>query len=274
MPLPDSEGTHDCCPQDKVTDLCHAQKYEKVSWSVSLGCIWWPPRWLTTLLAQWLRHPPQEWKILGSNPACTRIFPLRSHTSDLKIGTPVATLPGPWRYMVSAGTGWPSVSILWLGEMESLICNFYLSVAAHKIQQIRPLDIIKCCWDVKQPTDKTLLAKWLVVLVSRTYRDLLLCSPAISLGFTIFLLLRSPAISLGFTILGKSFAYMAIFQSNHWGSSISSPWMVYAGCVFVVSIHLSRTWLSGSMECMRAQTRPRFMLSSKRVLGEWSQNPC
>ena len=29
-----------------------------------------------------------------------------SHTSDLKIGTPVATLPGAWRYRVSARTGW------------------------------------------------------------------------------------------------------------------------------------------------------------------------
>ena len=35
-----------------------------------------------------------------------------SHTSDLKIGTPVATLPGAWRYRVSTGTGRPSVSIL------------------------------------------------------------------------------------------------------------------------------------------------------------------
>ena len=35
-----------------------------------------------------------------------------SHTNDLKIGTPVATLPGAWRYRVSAGTGRPCVSIL------------------------------------------------------------------------------------------------------------------------------------------------------------------
>ena len=56
-----------------------------------------------------------------------------SPTSDLKIGTPVATLPGAWCYRVSAGTDWPGVSILWLGEMESWICNFYLSVAAHTI---------------------------------------------------------------------------------------------------------------------------------------------
>ena len=48
-----------------------------------------------------------------------------SHT----IGIPVATLPGTWCYRVNAGTGWPGVSILQQGEIESLICNFYLSVA-------------------------------------------------------------------------------------------------------------------------------------------------
>ena len=56
-----------------------------------------------------------------------------SQTSDFKIGTPVATLPGAWRYRVSAGTGWPGVSILRLGGVENLICIFYLSVAARKI---------------------------------------------------------------------------------------------------------------------------------------------
>ena len=35
-----------------------------------------------------------------------------SHTSDLKTGTPVATLPGAWCYRVSTGTGQPGVSIL------------------------------------------------------------------------------------------------------------------------------------------------------------------
>ena len=33
-------------------------------------------------------------KIPGSNPVCTGIFPGSSHTNDLKIGTPVASLPG------------------------------------------------------------------------------------------------------------------------------------------------------------------------------------
>ena len=61
----------------------------------------------------------QSVSVPGSNPTCARIFSGSSHTSDLKIGTPVATLPGAWRYKVSAGTGRPGVSILWLGEMES-----------------------------------------------------------------------------------------------------------------------------------------------------------
>ena len=56
-----------------------------------------------------------------------------SHISELKIGTPVATLPGAWCYRVSAGTGRPGVGILWLGEVESWICNYYLSVAARTI---------------------------------------------------------------------------------------------------------------------------------------------
>ena len=54
--------------------------------------------------------------------------------SELKIGTPVATLPGEWRYRVSAGTGWPGVNILRLGEIESLICSLYLSVAARAVR--------------------------------------------------------------------------------------------------------------------------------------------
>ena len=72
---------------------------------------------------------------LGSESRLRRDFSRSSHTSDSKIGTPVADLPGAWHYRVSAGTGQPGVSILWLGEVESLICNFYLSdcVAAHKI---------------------------------------------------------------------------------------------------------------------------------------------
>ena len=65
----------------------------------------------------------------------------------------MATLPGAWHYRVIARIGWPSVSTLWLGEAESFICNFYLSVAACRIEQICPWDTQAYCWDMKQPTD-------------------------------------------------------------------------------------------------------------------------
>ena len=63
-----------------------------------------------------------------------RDFSGSSHTSDFKLfGTPVATLPGAWLYRVSAGTGRPGIGILWLGEVESLICSIYLSVVARTV---------------------------------------------------------------------------------------------------------------------------------------------
>ena len=48
----------------------------------------------------------------GFDSRLRRDFSVSSHTSDLKIGTPVATLSGAWRYRVSAGTGRPGVGIL------------------------------------------------------------------------------------------------------------------------------------------------------------------
>ena len=47
----------------------------------------------------------------GFESRLRRNFSGSSHTSDFKIGTPVATLPGAWHYRVSAGTGRPGVSI-------------------------------------------------------------------------------------------------------------------------------------------------------------------
>ena len=66
----------------------------------------------TASLALWLRRPPREQKIPCLKHACARIFSGSSHASDLKIGTPVTTVPGAWHYRISAGTGQPSVSIL------------------------------------------------------------------------------------------------------------------------------------------------------------------
>ena len=129
--------------------------------------------WQNRLVGLVVRHPPSERKIRGSNPACAGIFSGSSHTSDSKIGTPVATLPGTWRYRVRAGTGRPGVSIRWLGEVESWICSFCLSVAARKVVWAdRPWDTLVCCWDVKQPTNKQTSGKpgqhWLNALETTT----------------------------------------------------------------------------------------------------------
>ena len=48
----------------------------------------------------------------GFESRLRRDFSGSSHTSDLKIGDPVAVLPGVWHYRVSAGTGRSGVSIL------------------------------------------------------------------------------------------------------------------------------------------------------------------
>ena len=47
----------------------------------------------------------------GFESLLRRDFSGSSHTSDSKIGTPVATQPGAWHYRVRAGTGRPGVSI-------------------------------------------------------------------------------------------------------------------------------------------------------------------
>ena len=73
-------------------------------------CFFFPIHWLHafTVHQSGLRTAD-----LGSNPTFHEgIFCGTSHTSDLKIGTQVATLPGAWQFWVSAGTGWPSVSKL------------------------------------------------------------------------------------------------------------------------------------------------------------------
>ena len=48
----------------------------------------------------------------GFESRLRRNFSRSSHTSDFKIGTPEATLPGARHYRVSAGTCRPGVSIL------------------------------------------------------------------------------------------------------------------------------------------------------------------
>ena len=97
------------------------------------------PETYQTFLPLWkLPRWPSGWGIrLESGRSGVRILLVTGISglsqSDLEIGTPVATLPGAWWYRIRAGTGQPGVSILWLGEVESLIRNLYLSVAARKL---------------------------------------------------------------------------------------------------------------------------------------------
>ena len=81
-------------------------------------------------------------------------FSRSSHTSDSKIGTPVATLPGAWHYWVSTETGKPSVSILWLGEEVWSAISVSLWQHVKLSEQIRPWDTLACCRDIMQPTKK------------------------------------------------------------------------------------------------------------------------
>ena len=73
-----------------------------------------PPPFVSSrrLVGLVVRRLPRERKVPSSNPARAGIFSGSSHTSDFKIGTPVATLPGAWRCRVSTGTGRPGVSLL------------------------------------------------------------------------------------------------------------------------------------------------------------------
>ena len=49
---------------------------------------------------------------LGSIPAfAVDLFHMSSHSIDIEIGTPVASLPGAWTYRARAGTGWSGVSV-------------------------------------------------------------------------------------------------------------------------------------------------------------------
>ena len=86
------------------------------------------------------------------------------HTSDLKIGTIGATMPGAWRSRISARNNWPDVSILRLGNTAGLICSFFLSVAALHRSTSEIQEHVEC-WDAKQPTNKTCNQPTIVILL-------------------------------------------------------------------------------------------------------------
>ena len=137
------------CWMESVTTLVEAQVcwvcartcYTVTEWDSSfdlhtvLLAYWW--RQIVTLICTLSCWPSGEGIALrvtdqGLN-SCLLIgdFSISSHTSDRKIGTPVATLPGIWCYRLST----------------SLTVQLQLS------EQIHPCDILACSWDIKQPTN-------------------------------------------------------------------------------------------------------------------------
>ena len=86
----------------------------------------------------------------------------------------------------------------------------------------------------------------------------------------------------GCPIFGETFGcvIIALKKKNNppppqsiYGSHIMSSWMMHAGCVFVVGIDLSRTWMSGYSEsvwwnaCVHKKLRPQITHSCEAAAG-------
>ena len=120
--------------------------------------------------------------------------------------------------------------------------------------------------------------------------------PAISLGFTILLLFLHSQLYLWGS---PFFFFFCVPQLYLWGSPFLvrflCTWLFFNPTIEVVTFRLHGWCMLGvsfccrhspikdmsvrvfwvhQMECMCAQTRPWFIISSKRVFWEWSQNPC
>ena len=85
-----------------------------------------------------------------------------------------------------------------------------------------------------------------------------------------------PAIPVGFTILGEILHMWQVFNPTI-EVVIFHPrgWSMLGVFLLTAFIRLGiYVWIFGvrAMECICAQTRPQFILSFKRVFGEWSQN--
>ena len=81
-----------------------------------------------------------------------------------------------------------------------------------------------------------------------------------------------PAKSLWCAIFGEIIEYVTIFlKSSHRGSHIiPSSWLVHAGCLCLAFTRLGQCkdfFSVQAMDCKSEKTRPQFILSSKRVLG-------
>ena len=84
---------------------------------------------------------------------------------------------------------------------------------------------------------------WLLMRVTRSTEN-----KTCWVHFPVLLLLCSPAISLGFTILGEIFVYLTIFNPTIEVVTFRLRGWCMLGVFFVASIHRPWTWMSGSFE--------------------------
>ena len=107
-------------------------------------------------MAWWLRRPPRERKIQGSNPACDGIFPGRVIlvTSKLALQCQAPGLTGSLLGLVDPLSVYCDCVrwTVWSATSVSVWPHVKLAV------QILPLDTLACCWDVKQATNQQLEA--------------------------------------------------------------------------------------------------------------------
>ena len=66
----------------------------------------------------------------------------------------MSALLGAWCYRVSVGTGWTGVSILWLGDIDTLISFISVWQDLQFSEQIQPWDALACFWDIKQASNQ------------------------------------------------------------------------------------------------------------------------
>ena len=103
----------------------------------------------TASLAKWLRRPPLEWKIRGSNPACDGIFLGRVIPVTLKLALRWLPCLAPGIIGSALGLVGPvSVYCDWVrwkvGSATSISGWQHVELS----EQIRPRDTLACCWDV------------------------------------------------------------------------------------------------------------------------------
>ena len=129
----------------------------------------------TASLAKWLRRPPRERRIGGSNPACAgilqgRVIPVTLALqwlpcqapgvigSVLGLVSPVSVYCDWVRWKVGSAT---SLSVWQHLKLPEQICPWDTLAYCWDVKQICPWDTLACCWDVKQicPWD-TLACCW------------------------------------------------------------------------------------------------------------------